>query len=88
MGSFPLLSLTTFLPLAGALLIVVIVRGDEEIVARNARYAALWTSLGTFALSLIIWLNFDSSTAGFQMLEKREWLPGFNISYSLGVDGI
>ncbi len=88
MGSFPLLSLTTFLPLAGAVLIVLIVRGDEEIVARNARYAALWTSLGTFALSLIIWLNFDPSTAGFQMVEKREWLPAFDISYHLGVDGI
>ena len=49
---FPLLSLVTFLPLAGAL-IIMSVRGDEEVVALNARWTALWTSLIVFLLSLI-----------------------------------
>ena len=87
MESFPVLSLTTFLPLVGVLFIL-IVRGDEETVAHNARFAALWTSIATFIVSLILWLNFDTSTADFQFVEKHEWIPAFNISYHLGVDGI
>ncbi len=87
MESFPVLSLTTFLPLVGVLFIL-IVRGDDETVARNARNAALWTSIATFIVSLFLWINFDYSTADFQFLEKHEWIPAFNISYHLGVDGI
>ncbi|MCZ6744956.1 MAG: NADH-quinone oxidoreductase subunit M, partial [Alphaproteobacteria bacterium] len=87
MSDWPLLSLTIFLPLVGAGFILTI-RGDAEIVARNARYAALWTSLITFVLSLAIWANFDTSTAGFQFVEKANWIPAYNISYHLGVDGI
>ena len=87
MESFPVLSLTTFLPLVGVLFIL-IVRGDEETVARNARYAALWTSIATFIVSLFLWINFDSSTADFQFVEKHAWIPAFNISYHLGIDGI
>jgi NADH-quinone oxidoreductase subunit M len=87
MESFPVLSLTTFLPLVGVLFIL-IVRGDGETVAKNARGAALWTSGGTFIVSLFLWINFDTSTADFQFVEKHEWIPAFNISYHLGVDGI
>ena len=57
-AGFPLLSLLTFLPLVGAA-IIMSVRGDEAVVARNARWAALWTSLIVFLLSLILWVKFD-----------------------------
>ena len=87
MDSFPILSLTTFLPLVGVAFIMLI-RGDEHTVARNARWAALWTSLATFVISLLLWLNFDKSTADFQFVEKFEWLPSFNIAYHMGIDGI
>ena len=87
MSTFPILSLTIFLPLVGVLFILVI-GGDREMVARNARYGALWTSLVTFALSLLIWLNFDPGTSEFQFVERRAWLPEFNVSYHVGVDGI
>ncbi len=87
MSDWPLLSLTIFLPLLGAGFILMI-RGEERIVARNARNAALWTSLITFALSLVIWANFDTTTSSFQFEEQAEWMPAFNISYRLGVDGI
>ena len=87
MGDWPLLSLVTFLPLAGVALIVVL-RGDEEVVARNSRSIALWTSLLTFVLSLAVWNNFDPTQAGFQLVEKSPWLVGLGISYYLGVDGI
>ena len=87
MSGIPLLSLITFLPLVGAIFILTI-RGDEEIVVRNTRNVALWTSAVTFFLSLIIWFQFDRSTADFQFVERVDWMPGFNISYHMGVDGI
>jgi NADH-quinone oxidoreductase subunit M len=86
-AGFPLLSLITFLPLAGAF-IILMVRGEEEIVARNARWTALWASLITLALSLILWARFDYTTAEFQFVERAEWLPEFGVNYRMGVDGI
>jgi NADH-quinone oxidoreductase subunit M len=86
-AGFPLLSLITFLPLAGAA-IIMSVRGDEAVVARNARWTALWTSLIVFLLSLILWARFDQSSAAFQFVEKLSWLPEFGVGYHMGVDGI
>ncbi len=87
MEGWPILSLVTFLPLVGAAFILV-TRGEPEVVARNARYLALWTSLVTFVLSLLLWVNFDTGSADFQFEEKVQWLPGINVYYHLGVDGI
>ena len=87
MSNFPILSLVTFLPMVGAIFILTI-RGEDEVVARNARNVALWTSMITFVLSLFIWINFDTTTADFQFVERLEWMPAFNISYHMGVDGI
>ncbi len=87
MTGLPLLSLTIFLPLVGALF-VFLIRGEPEIVARNARNVALWTSLITFALSLLLWIGFDTTTADFQFVEQAPWIAGYNINYHLGVDGI
>ena len=87
MTDLPILSLVTFLPLVGAAFILLI-RGDEEIVARNARSTALWSSLATFALSILLWTGFDESLSGFQFVENKEWITGFGINYHMGVDGI
>ncbi len=87
MISWPILSLVTFLPLVGALFILTI-RGEEAVVARNARNVALWTSTITFLLSLLLWINFDATSADFQFVEKADWMPGFGISYHMGIDGI
>ena len=87
MIDFPILTLTTFLPLIGALAILLI-RGDEKIVARNARATALWTSLATFVVSIFLWVGFDNSTADFQFVEKVAWIPSFGLNYHMGVDGI
>jgi NADH-quinone oxidoreductase subunit M len=86
---WPLLTLVIFLPLVGVVLIFVL-RGESEAVARNARWIALWTSLIDFALSLLLWADFDSSSFKFQFVEKADWLPGpnFSIAYHLGIDGI
>jgi NADH-quinone oxidoreductase subunit M len=85
MTSWPILSVITFLPLVGALFIATL--GEDESSDRNARWAALWTTLITFAISLILLWRFDPSSAEFQFVEKRPWLGGA-INYSMGVDGI
>lgn len=88
MASWPLLSFTTFLPLAGVLLILLFCRGNSPEVVRNVRYVALWTTVITFVLSLFIWFNFDKSNPGYQLVEKAAWLPEVGINYHMGVDGI
>ena len=85
-GQFPILSLVTFLPLLGALLIL-LVPSRAEVSDQNVRWAALWVTCGTFLVSLIIWVRFDPSTADFQMVEQAEWLGGA-VTYHMGVDGI
>ena len=87
MSGWPILSLLTFLPLVGALLILV-QRGEEATVAKTSRHVALWTSLVVFALSLVLWFKFDGTSAEFQFVEQYKWLPGINITYHAGVDGI
>jgi NADH-quinone oxidoreductase subunit M len=87
MTGWPILSITTFVPLVGALF-VLLIRGEPDVVARNARSVALWTSLITFVVSLFVWINFDPSVASFQMEERADWIPAFNINYHMGVDGI
>ncbi|CAA7625835.1 NADH-quinone oxidoreductase subunit M [Magnetospirillum sp. UT-4] len=87
MTDWPLLSLTTFLPLVGALFILAI-RGEPQVVARNARNVALLTSVATFIVSLFVLGNFDAASAEMQLKESTTWLPGTNIAYTMGVDGI
>ena len=86
-AGFPILSLITWLPLVGCL-VIMMVRGDEQTVASNARWTALWTSLLVLILSLVLWVKFDQSDAGFQFNERVTWLPEFKVGYSMGVDGI
>ncbi len=83
----PILSLITLLPVLGALFIFTI-RGDEEMVVRNSRQLALWTSLVTFIISVVLILLFDPDTAGFQFVETKQWISGLGIQYYMGVDGI
>jgi NADH-quinone oxidoreductase subunit M len=82
----PILSIITFLPLMGAL-IILFARGDAARTAKTARWVALITTIVELVISLYIWANFDGSTAAFQFEEKTSWL-GFGIDYHMGVDGI
>lgn len=87
MSNFPILSLLIFIPVIGAIFILAI-RGDVEIVKRNSRQVALWTSTVVFALSLLLWKNFDITTPEFQFVDHQNWMPDLNIAYHIGVDGI
>lgn len=82
LASAPILSIVTFLPVVGALIIAFL---NREAV-QNIRFAALWTTVVTFVVSLVLWWNFDFGNAGFQFIEERPWLGP--IKYKLGVDGI
>jgi NADH-quinone oxidoreductase subunit M len=87
MTSWPLLGVTTFLPLAGALFIAFL--GDDEDGVRNARWIALWTTLIVFAISLILLRRFDATSPDFQFVEHWGGLGGSTAySISFGVDGI
>ncbi len=84
--NWPLLSVVTFLPLVGALSLV-FTGSDEAATTRRARYTALWTTLATFLVSVLIPLNFTLAEPGFQLLENHAWLGGI-ANYRMGVDGI
>jgi NADH-quinone oxidoreductase subunit M len=85
MTSWPILTVVTFLPLVGALFIAFL--NEDEAGVRNARWVALWTTLITFIISLILVWRFDPSSSDFQFTERRPWLGGA-ITYAMGVDGI
>ncbi|MSO97791.1 MAG: NADH-quinone oxidoreductase subunit M [Rhodospirillaceae bacterium] len=87
LDDLPILSVITFLPIVGSLIILSI-RGEETVVAQQSRQVALLVTGTTFLLSLVIWFGFDPSTAAFQFEEKVEWLPQYKIAYRMGVDGI
>jgi NADH-quinone oxidoreductase subunit M len=81
MSGLPLLSLVTFVPLLGAAAILLMP------AAASARWLALFTTIVTFILSLMVWAAFDPANPGFQLVEKHDWLGG-GIAYHMGVDGI
>ena len=86
MSDWPLLSILIFLPLVGVAFILA-VRGNDEAAVENIRRVALITTIFNFLISLPLWIAFDPADAGFQFVEKKDWIPGL-VTYHLGVDGI
>jgi len=84
MDGLPLLSIVTFLPLLGVIVIALLPRHNHNLI----RGAALTTALATFAASLLLLVGFDAGAEGFQYREQVEWIAAFGISYKMGVDGI
>jgi NADH-quinone oxidoreductase subunit M len=84
LSSLPLLTLITFVPLVGAILIAFIPRE----AVRTVRLVALGTSLVAFALSLVLLVSYLPNEPGFQHVEQIDWIPLFGIQYKLGVDGL
>jgi NADH-quinone oxidoreductase subunit M len=79
--TFPILTAMTFLPLVGA--VAILVFGE-----RPARWIALFTTLATFALSVPLYLFFDKSSSTLQFVESVPWIPSWSVAYGMGVDGI
>jgi NADH-quinone oxidoreductase subunit M len=82
MTAYPVLTTTTFLPLVGAVILLLV--GSE----RLARWIALATTVATLAASAPLCWQFDKSSGDLQFVESAVWIPSLNIAYGMGVDGI
>ena len=82
-----MLTLSWALPLAGALLLLLIGNADGR---RDGviRWLSLVVSLVAFGVTLALWAGFDSTSADFQFVERVPWIPAFGIDYFIGIDGI
>jgi NADH-quinone oxidoreductase subunit M len=85
MFGFGILTGLTVLPLVGAAFILTL-RGEDAATLRNAKWAALLTTLVVFLLSLVAWGRFDTASAAFQLVEQKNWLDS-GLGYKMGVDG-
>ncbi len=79
-----LLSIITFLPFAGALVLLAFPRGE----APGARGFAMFVSLATFVLSMFLWRDFIATSASLQFVERVNWIPSIGATYLLGIDGL
>ena len=79
-----LLSIVTFLPLVGAVLLLFADRQNEGFIKNGA----FIVSLATFFFSLGIYAQFDPAQAGMQLVEQAPWIAWIGAEYHLGVDGI
>ena len=77
----PILTLVTFLPLVGAILVAIL-------PVSLTRPVALGSALLTWAVSLVLLVGVLPSQEGFQYVESADWIPVFGIQYKLGVDGL
>ncbi len=80
----PILSVITFTPLAGALLLLLIRKDQEELIAR----LALAVTVVPLILAFVLWANYDQAAGGMQFTEQHEWIPVLNSTYTLGLDGL
>jgi NADH-quinone oxidoreductase subunit M len=85
--TWPILSAVTYLPLVGAAIIFLFIRGEGEAARRNILNVSLGVTTLTFLVSLLIWWHFDPANPGFQFVEEGA-LSGAFMSYRMGVDGI
>jgi len=87
MGAIPnILSVVTFLPLVGALAILIGRFASRSGADGIARWVALGTTLATLAVSAGLVAEFDPSSAAYQFVERYTWFAG--AEYHLGVDGV
>jgi len=81
-AGLPLISLIVLTPPLGALLIWLIPSPNK------ARSVALITAVLTLVLAVILVASFDRTQAGFQLIERAQWIPSLGVQYLVGVDGI
>ncbi len=83
MSSLPLLTLLTFLPLIGGLIVIGL--GEQKKLARAMAFAV---SLLSLALTFVLWKNFNAASGELQFVERHAWIPSLGANYFLGVDGL
>jgi NADH-quinone oxidoreductase subunit M len=83
-----LLNVITYLPLAGAIALLVLFRAEQKVLA--ARFATAVAGVG-FVLSLPLWLGWAGAARdryGFRFVQEADWIPSLGVRYVVGVDGI
>src|SRR2546428_7931424 len=78
------LTLVTFIPLLGAIVIAFLPRHRPDLV----RWTALGAALLAWVFSLFLLIGFTPTHPGFQAVEVADWIPAFGIQYKVGVDGL
>ncbi len=81
----PILSSLILLPIIGAIFIFFISSTSQKY--QSTKYVALFVTIANFLLSVYLWYIFDNTSAEFQFVEERIWIPNF-VNYKVGVDGI
>ncbi|MBP6216848.1 MAG: NADH-quinone oxidoreductase subunit M, partial [Luteimonas sp.] len=84
MQNWPLLSILIWLPILGGALVLAL--GERR--AQAARWVSLAVALAVFLISLSLFTGFDAAATAMQFVERREWIPAYDIQYHLGADGI
>ena len=85
MNGFPILSLLTFTPLIGAVILGV---AGGRMTERTQNQVGFGFAGACFLLTLLLGLGFDLSSGEFQALERASWIPTLNLDYALGIDGL
>jgi NADH-quinone oxidoreductase subunit M len=81
-----ILSVLIFFPLLGVLTILIVGRNDGR--ENEIKQIALWTSIITMLIAVVVLLSYNKSVAGLQLVDRFDWIPFLNIQYFVGVDGI
>src|SRR5262245_434249 len=81
----PILSITTYIPLIGALAIVFLIPKEKT---GTIKAFATFVAILDFVISLPLWWAFDRGKDGYQFVERAEWIPSLGVSYHFGIDGI
>src|SRR5881397_2421916 len=83
-SQLPILSIITYLPLLGALLLVLLPKENKNLIMKGATVIAAVD----FLLSLPLWWLYERGSEGFQFVENASWIPSIGVSYKVGIDGI
>src|SRR5438445_30947 len=79
-----ILTILIVLPMAGSLFVLLLPADREKLI----KGAGLAVSTLALALSIVLWAQFDNSQAGMQFTQKSSWIPAFDVSFSVGIDGL
>src|SRR5258705_11175851 len=78
------LNLITYLPLAGALALLLLDKTNKRLII----HAATWIALADFLLSVPLFFMYDAGLGGFQFENRASWIPSIGVQYHVGIDGI